>query len=202
MLIRINERILKPHLRMRAAWFCRVYFRSHNGSSFQWFHSVLKAPKEGWGLKLWPSFEIKTITTNNPFLIRDLLKFPKEPWQWTGYLHREAFYQKHSPLRWLIKKGYLLRLGIFLCHPRTLVGGNGCNVVSWSLSWEAHHCCSKIKKEAWSEIIVEFQKATVLRLLPTVMALFSKTTTLETLLNKDSFVKGDWPQGKVRSWGP
>jgi len=91
---------------------------------------------------------------------------------------------------------------VFLCHLRTLVGGNGCNVVSWSLFWEAHHCCSKIKKEAWVKIIVESQKATVLCLLPTVMALFSKTTTLETLLNNDSFGKGDWPQGKVRSWGP
>jgi hypothetical protein len=109
MLIHINERILKPHSRMRAAWFCRVYFHSHDGGSFQWFHSVLKAPKEGWGPKLWPSFEIKTVITNNPFLVRDLLKFPKEPWQWTGYLHREAFYEKQS-----IKNKYLLLLG-FSC---------------------------------------------------------------------------------------
>jgi hypothetical protein len=96
---------------MRAAWFCRVYFHSQNGGSFQWFHFVLKAPEEGWGPKFWPFFEIKTVTTNNPFLVWDLLKFPKDSQQWIGYLHKEVFYEKQSPLRWLIQKKYLLLLG-------------------------------------------------------------------------------------------
>ncbi len=47
MLIHINEHIFKPHSQMRVAWFCRVYFRSHNGGFFQWFYSALKALKKG-----------------------------------------------------------------------------------------------------------------------------------------------------------
>lgn len=33
-----------------------------------------------------------------------VLRFPKKPFQWIGYLHTKDFYKKHNPLRWLVIK--------------------------------------------------------------------------------------------------